>query len=179
MLTVEKEGKTVEEAISKAILELGAEREDVEIEIIRQESSGVLSFLGGHSAVVRVTKVEGIEDRITKILLQLFQQMNISVQFHVQNGEDSCQVDVESAGVDGLLIALANLDACNTCGVVMSWAEPGQGGHGHVNEQLNRHAVDWFSAHGYFHDKGTQEMLRQAAEIGWFRNTIMVFRKHP
>ncbi len=75
--------------------------------------------------------------------------------------------------------ALKNLDAGNRCGIVISWAVPGQGGHGHVNEQVNQHAVDWFDARGYAHDRATQKVLRQAARIRWFKSTTMVFRKQP
>ncbi len=74
-------------------------------------------------------------------------------------------------------VALANLDHHNTCGIVLSWALPGQGGRGHVNEQPNRYVIDQLTARGYAHDQATQEHLRQAARISWFKNTVMVFRK--
>ena len=74
-------------------------------------------------------------------------------------------------------MALENLDACNTRGVVLSWAVPRQGGHGHLNEQPNQHAVDRFTARGYRHDRITQADLRRAAGIDWFKNSLMVFRK--
>jgi hypothetical protein len=74
-------------------------------------------------------------------------------------------------------VALGNLDRFNRCGLVISWAVPGQGGQEHVNEQPNRHAVGWFSARGYAHDRDAQQLLRRAARIDWFNNSLMVFRR--
>jgi len=50
-------GKTVEEAIEKGLAELGAPREGVNVEIVREPSRGILG-LGGEDAVVRLTRVE-------------------------------------------------------------------------------------------------------------------------
>ena len=74
-------------------------------------------------------------------------------------------------------VALANLDRLNTCGLVISWAVPGQGGQGHVNEQPNRHAIGWFTARGYAHDGNSQQLLRRGARIDWFKSSLMVFRR--
>lgn len=73
-------------------------------------------------------------------------------------------------------VALENLHRHNTRGIVLSWAIPGQGGNGHVNERPNRHAIQWLSRRGYRHDAATGEQLRKAASR-WFVDTIMVFRR--
>ena len=49
-------GKTVEEAIAQALLHLGCEREEVDVEVLETASSGFLGLFGGHPAKVRVTK---------------------------------------------------------------------------------------------------------------------------
>jgi hypothetical protein len=72
--------------------------------------------------------------------------------------------------------AMENLLRHSHRGVVLSWAVPGQGGHGHLNEQPNTRAIDWFTARGCRHDEITQSALRQSARIAWFKNTLMVFR---
>ncbi len=54
MRTVEKEAKTPEEAVEKALEELGARRNEVEVEILRKASRGIFG-IGGKTAQVRVT----------------------------------------------------------------------------------------------------------------------------
>ena len=53
MAAVEANGKTVEEAIESALEELGAEREEVEVEVLEEPKGGILG-VGGHQARVRV-----------------------------------------------------------------------------------------------------------------------------
>jgi spoIIIJ-associated protein len=58
MKSVETEGKTVEEAISKACEELKASREDLEIEVLTNGSSGFLGLVGTKMAKIRATRKE-------------------------------------------------------------------------------------------------------------------------
>ena len=55
MNSVETEGKTVEEAIHKACQELKAAKEDLEIEILANGSSGFLGLVGARKAQIRAT----------------------------------------------------------------------------------------------------------------------------
>ena len=58
MKSVETEGKTVEEAISKACEELKASREELEIEVLTNGSSGFLGLVGAKNAQIRATVKE-------------------------------------------------------------------------------------------------------------------------
>ena len=62
-------------------------------------------------------------------------------------------------------------------GIVASWAVKNQGGTGHFNEQNNDYIKNVFSEYGYINDVQAEEKLRAQASFGWFKNTIMVFRK--
>jgi SAM-dependent methyltransferase len=75
-------------------------------------------------------------------------------------------------------IFLENLDRNNTKGIILSWAIEGQGGHGHVNERNNDYIYGRLEALGYKSDRVAEFYLRQHAELGWFKNTVMVFRRH-
>ena len=58
MKSVETEGKTIEEAISKACEELSVSREDLDIEVLANGSSGFLGLVGAKNAKIRATLKE-------------------------------------------------------------------------------------------------------------------------
>ena len=64
MKSVEKVGKTVDDAITEALIELGASRDEVDIEIISKGSKGLLGF-GAKDAKVKVTlKQSSVEEEL-------------------------------------------------------------------------------------------------------------------
>ncbi len=52
---LESQGRTVEEAVNEALLQLGARRDEVEIEVLDEGKDGLFGLLGRRSARVRVT----------------------------------------------------------------------------------------------------------------------------
>ena len=56
MNSIETEGKTIDEAIRKACEELNAAREDLDIEILANGSSGFLGLVGAKKAQIRATR---------------------------------------------------------------------------------------------------------------------------
>jgi len=58
MRSVEKNGRTVDEAIVAALEELGLHRDEVEVDILQIESSGVLGLFGRKEGRVRVTPIK-------------------------------------------------------------------------------------------------------------------------
>ena len=65
--------------------------------------------------------------------------------------------------------------------IVLSWAIPGQGGYGHVNEQPANYVIDRMKAYGFEIDQSStvearQEMIND--RCWWFRNSLFIFRKH-
>ena len=57
-LSVEKTGKTVEEAKMAALAELGIREDEATVEILEEASKGFFGIIGGHDAKVRVTAKE-------------------------------------------------------------------------------------------------------------------------
>jgi len=55
MSSIEQTGRTVDDAVKNALKILGVSREDVEVEVLSQESRGLLGILGYSEAKVRVT----------------------------------------------------------------------------------------------------------------------------
>ncbi len=54
--SIQTQGKTVNEAVSEALLQLGLRRDEVEIKVIEEPKSGLLGFIGGRPAKVMVRK---------------------------------------------------------------------------------------------------------------------------
>lgn len=54
--SVEASGRTVDSAVEQALARLGRGRDEVEVQVLRQASRGVLGF-GAHDAIVRVTEL--------------------------------------------------------------------------------------------------------------------------
>ncbi len=59
MESVEQTGRTVEDAVKSALKVLGVDREQVEVEVLSQETRGLLGILGYSEAKVRVTVKPG------------------------------------------------------------------------------------------------------------------------
>ena len=53
--TVEVEGKTIKEAINKALQKLNATEQEVTIEVLKEEQKGLFGMQGAETAKVRVT----------------------------------------------------------------------------------------------------------------------------
>ncbi len=68
MRTIEKVGKTPDDAITEAIIELGVTRDQVDVEIIEKGSKGFLLGLGSKDARVKVT-VKPMYDNVNELSL--------------------------------------------------------------------------------------------------------------
>ena len=101
------QGKTVEEALEKALEQLNAKIDEVEIQIIDAGHKGVLSIFGARDAKVRVTKkktsrdIEQIVDEVAGIIMNC---LDVSYRIFTEETDDSIYINIETAGVDGLLI---------------------------------------------------------------------------
>lgn len=62
--------------------------------------------------------------------------------------------------------------------VVMSWAVPGQGGHGHVNCQTNEHITEQMKIRGFTRREDLEKEPREKCSAPWFKNTFMVFQRN-
>lgn len=58
MKSVEKSGRTVDEAVEEGLAELGVDRTAVDVEVLEEGSKGLFGLLGSRAARVRLTLVE-------------------------------------------------------------------------------------------------------------------------
>lgn len=75
-------------------------------------------------------------------------------------------------------IFIDNLINHATEGIVLSWAIPNQPGDGHVNCQPNEYIISLIEKHGFVLDTLTTSQMRECAELWWFKNTVLCFRKN-
>lgn len=72
---------------------------------------------------------------------------------------------------------LSTLHRNNRCGLILSWAVPNQPGKGHVNCLTNEQVRERVEPLGYALDAAVTEATRAKAELPWFKNTFMLFRR--
>ncbi len=80
---IEKSAKTIEEAITLALNELGISREDAKIEVIEEGSRGLFG-LGAKDAVVKVVSNVNLEKRAQNFLDEIFLSMGLRVELDIQ-----------------------------------------------------------------------------------------------
>lgn len=81
----------------------------------------------------------------------------------------------EHIPVDKEAVFISNLTRHCREGVIVSWAIPGQGGEGHVNERSNEYIIDRFIERGFSEATFRSRELRQSSKLKWFANTLMMF----
>lgn len=79
MIIIEKSGKTIDEAVNKALVELGADRESVEIEVVNEGKKGILGF-GSENAVVRVKMEESPLQKAEKYVKSVMEKFGIETE---------------------------------------------------------------------------------------------------
>lgn len=71
---------------------------------------------------------------------------------------------------------LDNLAIHTRRGLILSWALPGQGGCGHLNEQPNDYVIERMASREFEYDEEESLKLRENTHWWWFEKTLMVFR---
>ncbi len=103
MITVS--AKTVDEAITKALIQLETTSDKLEYEIVDKGSNGILGFIGSKPAVIRARKKETLEDMAMTFLSDVFGAMNISVSMEAVFDEGERELSINMSGDDmGILI---------------------------------------------------------------------------
>ena len=126
MITVEKTGKTVEEAVQAALKELQVTENDVTVEVLEQPKSGFLGLIGARPAKVAVTLIKKEEPKEEEtitveteeampvvgedpiavgkaFLMDVFAKMNLTVAIEVEEKEEVVLFDLKGNDL-GILI---------------------------------------------------------------------------
>ncbi len=93
MKFVEKSGKSVEEALRLALIELDASREQVEIEVLDEGSKGFLG-IGAKETRIRVSKKNSVTDVAHTFLSSLLKEMNIPAEIEITLAQDALNINI-------------------------------------------------------------------------------------
>lgn len=103
MKSIEMSGKTVDEAIEKALLELKTTRDEVEVEILEKGSKGLLFGIGSKPAQVKLTVVKNYCKEAREFLGSMLKSMNIEADIDIK--EKNKNIIINLSGEDmGILI---------------------------------------------------------------------------
>jgi len=105
MKSVEKEGKTTEEAIQNALEELGVERERVHIEVLSESNRKVFGLLAGRNIRIKATLLEedSLLREVRELLSRILGRMGIEAEVVGERREESIFLELRSRA-PGLLI---------------------------------------------------------------------------
>ncbi|MBX4267044.1 RNA-binding cell elongation regulator Jag/EloR [Clostridium estertheticum] len=103
MKIIEMMGKSVEDAISKALDELKVTRDKVEIETLDEGSKGFLNIIGVKPAKIRVTvKRDSLKEAET-FLMEVLQSMSMKAEVKLKDENNEIHIDLIGPNM-GLLI---------------------------------------------------------------------------
>ncbi|WP_394524047.1 RNA-binding cell elongation regulator Jag/EloR [Lacrimispora sp. JR3] len=103
MITVS--AKNVDEAITKALIELETTSDKLEYEIVDKGSNGILGFIGQKPAVIRAKRKETLADKASEFLSEVFDAMDMKVRLEVSFDEGDRELSIVMSGDDmGILI---------------------------------------------------------------------------
>ncbi len=103
MEEIKKSGKTVDEAVSAALAEMQAKKEDVTITVLDEGSKGFLGMFGAKDAVVLVKKNFNAEKIAENFLREIFLSMGLIIKIDTKLQEKQLLIDLSGEDM-GILI---------------------------------------------------------------------------
>ena len=102
MITVS--AKTVDDAITKALIELETTSDKLVYEVVDKGSAGYLG-IGAKPAIIRARKEVTLEDKAVGFLKQVFEAMSLPVEIQVSYNDEEKEMSINLVGEDmGILI---------------------------------------------------------------------------
>lgn len=102
---IEVTGKTVDDAITNALIQLETTSDKIEYEVIEKGSSGFLGLIGKQDAIIKVRKKSNLLDDTYEFLGKLFAAMNMEVKSEIDYNEENRTMNIDFSGDEmGILI---------------------------------------------------------------------------
>ncbi len=97
-------GKTVDDALTEALVKLGTTSDKIEYEVVDKGSAGFLGF-NSKPARIRARKKYSMEENVREFLQGVFHCMNMQVEIEMAYSEEEGSLNIELKGDDmGVLI---------------------------------------------------------------------------
>ena len=103
MKSIEIEGKTVEEALNKALLELKTDEHMVDVDVLEQGSKGLFNVIGVKPAKVRVSLKYDYIEEARNFLANILKAMKIDAEINIEEDDDTLHINLNGKNM-GLLI---------------------------------------------------------------------------
>lgn len=101
---IEISAKTVNEAVTDALIQLGVTSDQLEYEVVSEGSTGFLGF-GQKPAVIKARKKFSPDDSVRDFLGRVFQAMDMEVEINAQYDAENSLISVDLKGNEmGVLI---------------------------------------------------------------------------
>ena len=91
---IEVSAKTVDDAVTEALIKLGATSDQIEYEVVEKGSTGFLG-IGSKAAVIKVRKKCSTEDVIREFLGKVFDAMELEVEIQITNSENNYSIELK------------------------------------------------------------------------------------
>lgn len=102
---IEVSAKTVDDAITEALLKLQTTSDKIEYDIIEKGSTGLFGLIGAKPAVIRVRKKFNLLDNVQQFLDDMFRAMKMDVTSTIDYNEDDRNMNITFSGDEmGILI---------------------------------------------------------------------------
>ncbi|MDD4681446.1 MAG: protein jag [Clostridia bacterium] len=103
MKSVEITGKTIDEAILTAAIQLKVHRDKLEVEVLEEPVKGLLGIFGNKHAKIKASIMQTMADTTREFLMSLFERMNLEAKVDLTETDDSILVEVSGPKM-GILI---------------------------------------------------------------------------
>ncbi len=94
MKSIVRESVTIDDAVKEALEDLGAEINEVEIEIIRKPNKGILGLIGNKEAKVKVTVKDGPEEKAEIFMRNVLEKMKIQCEYDIEYKNNVLKVNI-------------------------------------------------------------------------------------
>ncbi|MFL0250102.1 RNA-binding cell elongation regulator Jag/EloR [Clostridium neuense] len=103
MKSIESVGKSIDEAVKNALLELKTTEDKVEIEVLDEGSKGILNIIGKREAKVKVTLKKDYVSEAREFLKKIFSDMNMMVEIRIKESDNCLNINLAGHNM-GLII---------------------------------------------------------------------------
>lgn len=105
MENIRVEGKTVQDAVMNAAMQLGVPSSELEYEVIDEGNKGFLGIFNVKPAIIEIIQKESLLDITTDYLKELFDAMGVETKCEIDFDENNHKMDINLSGDNmGILI---------------------------------------------------------------------------